>query len=339
MTPSPLLTRLTGAVPAESIDSGVADHYGDPFGEQRALTDNVGFVDRSNRGIVEVNGLDRLSWLHSLTTQHLAALPAGQGAEALILSPHGHLEHHLVIADDGLTAWLDIEPETTGALMAFLDLMRFLLRVDLRDAGADWAQLTLMGPQATAAAEILGVELSGSPYAVAQLPGGGFARRMPSGNMVDLIVPRPALQDTAERLQSAGVRPVGLWAYEALRVAARRPRLNAETDHRTIVQEGDWVTPAVHFDKGCYRGQETVARVQNLGRPPRRLVLLHLDGSAETMPAHGTAVSLDGRPVGFVGTAARHYELGPIALAMVKRNVPDAAQLRIDQLDASVDAA
>ncbi len=335
MKQSPLL-ELAGAVPAEGIDSGVAEHYGDPFGEQRALAQEVAFVDRSNRGVVAVPGPDRLSWLHSLTTQHLTGLAPWEGAEALILSPHGHLEHHLVLADDGVTTWVDLEPDTTSALLKFLDSMRFLLRVDPSDVADDWAVLTVAGPSAAAAVKAIGAEVGDQPYAVGPLPEGGFARRLPWPG-TDLLVPRASLHETAKHLVSVGVPPAGRWAFEALRVAARRPRLGWETDHRTIVQEGGWEQVAVHFDKGCYRGQETVARVQNLGRPPRRLVLLHLDGSAELLPARGTPVSLDGRQVGFVGTPARHYELGPIALALIKRTVPDDASLRVDRLDASID--
>jgi tRNA-modifying protein YgfZ len=121
--------------------------------------------------------------------------------------------------------------------------------------------------------------------------------------------------------------PAGMWAYEALRIAAGTPRLGLDTDHRSIPNEVGWIGSAVHLDKGCYRGQETVARVHTLGRPPRRLVLLHLDGSVDRLPAHGDPVEQDGRAVGFVGSAARHYELGPIALAVVKRNVPVDAEL------------
>ncbi|MDP9240399.1 MAG: folate-binding protein [Actinomycetota bacterium] len=328
------MLHLPGAVAAEGVDEGVAAHYGDPFGEQRALTEQAGLVDRGNRGVVCVTGADRLSWLHSLTTQHLTELPALHGTQSLILSPHGHIEHHLVVADDGETTWLDVEPGTVPALLAFLESMRFMLRVDPADLTDDWAVLTLAGPVAPAALAALDVAPSGQPYHLTALPGGGFVRRMPDSGF-DLLVPRSA--DLADRLLAAGAQPAGMWAYEALRVAARRPRLGWETDHRTIVQEGDWLATSVHLDKGCYRGQETVARVHNLGRPPRKLVLLHLDGTAETLPAHSAAVTLDGRPVGFVGTAVRHYELGPIALAIVRRNTADDALLRIDEIDAAIE--
>jgi tRNA-modifying protein YgfZ len=140
----------------------------------------------------------------------------------------------------------------------------------------------------------------------------------------DLLVPRGRLPGLAAEL---GLDLAGLWAHDALRIAAHRPRMGIDTDHRTIPHEMGWIETAVHLDKGCYRGQETVARVHNLGRPPRRLVFLHLDGSVDRLPGRDDAVELDGRRVGFVGSAARHYELGPIALALVKRNIPFDASL------------
>jgi folate-binding protein YgfZ len=130
----------------------------------------------------------------------------------------------------------------------------------------------------------------------------------------------------------------GLWAFEALRIARGEPRLGLDTDHRTIPNEAGWIGTAVHLDKGCYRGQETVARVHTLGRPPRRLTMLHLDGSDNRLPTRGAELLLAEKPVGFVGTSARHHELGPIALAMVKRNVPLDAVLLADGLAANQEA-
>jgi folate-binding protein YgfZ len=111
-------------------------------------------------------------------------------------------------------------------------------------------------------------------------------------------------------------------ALEALRIAAWRPRFSTEVDEKSIPHELDLLRSAVHLDKGCYRGQETVARVHTLGRPPRRLTLLHLDGSENALPTVGADLTLEDRTVGRVGSSARHHELGPIALALVKRNVP-----------------
>jgi tRNA-modifying protein YgfZ len=342
-----------GALDPDSVDAAAIAHYGDPMGEQRLLAERAGLVDRSHRGILAIPGEDRLTWLHNLTTQHLSALHAGEGTELLVLSPHGHVEHHAVLADDGTTAWLDTEPSAAAALLDFLNRMRFLMRVEPADVSADWALLSLVGPEAAIpgvslarpqvepvpGAKFASADVAARPstvYSVAPRPGGpGWVRRMPYG--YDLLVPRDQKAEVAAEL---GAPPAGIWAFEALRAAARRPRLGFDTDHRTLPAEVGWLAGAVHLDKGCYRGQETVARVHNLGRPPRRLVLLHLDGIAtDNPPAPGTAVStVDGRQVGFVGTAVRHFELGIVALAVLKRSVPDDAQLRVGESAAAIDA-
>jgi folate-binding protein YgfZ len=307
MSPSPLLAT-PGAVPANAPDDDVAAHYGDPFAEQRAAATGLGVVDRSNRGVIRIAGPDRLSWLHSLTTQSLEQLAAGETAEALILSPQGHVEHHLVLTDDGTQVWAHAEPGTAGPLLEFLESMRFMLRVEPADVTAEYAVLTLLGPDAGA----IPPGEAGEADAVAATRAFG----------TDLIVPRQRLADAAASLRGRGAVLAGMWAHEALRIAARRPRFGLDTDHRTIPHEVGWIETAVHLTKGCYRGQETVARVHNLGHPPRRLVFLHLDGSEDRLPAHGDPVTEAGTAVGFVGSAARHYELGPIALALVKRTVP-----------------
>ena len=324
---SPLLA-WDGAVEAGWPDEGVAAHYGDPMREQRALAASAGFVDRSNRGVLKITGEDRLGWLHSLTTQHLQELAVGQGAQALILSPTGHVEHHLTLTDDGTAVWVHVEPGTAGDLARFLESMRFMLRVEVADVSQEYAVLTVLGPAgADITAGLTGrTDREGtSPASVTS----GIAARVTPGTfgITDLIVARDLLPDTAGELVRRGGRAAGMWAFEALRIAARVPRLGLDTDHRTIPHEVGWIETAVHLDKGCYRGQETVARVHNLGHPPRRLVFLHLDGSADRLPGHGDPVELDGTTVGFVGSAARHYELGPIGLALVKRTVPVDATL------------
>ncbi|MEH1056264.1 folate-binding protein [Micromonospora sp. CPCC 206171] len=365
---------IAGAVAVEAIDEasrdqpepahraagvrGVAAHYGDPMREQRTLATGVGLVDRSHRGVVAVPGEERIGWLHTLTSQHLNALQPWQGTELLVLSPHGHVEQHAMVAEDGETTWLDTEPGATEGLLSYLEKMRFFSRVEPRDATADHALLSLVGPEAVTAVAALGVtgladpdvvavpgpkfrsdELPSRPtvvYDVRPLPVGGWARRGRLG--VDLLVPRPAMDQVVAELRGNGVPVAGLWAYEAVRAAARLPRVGVDTDHRTIPAEVGLIAPAVHLNKGCYRGQETVARVHNLGKPPRRLVLLHLDGvTTDQPPAAGTPVTLDGRAVGFVGTAVHHYELGQVALAVVKRNVADDARLLVGETAAAID--
>lgn len=144
----------------------------------------------------------------------------------------------------------------------------------------------------------------------------------------------------AAALAASDVPVAGTLALEALRIAAWRPRL-ADADERTIPHELDWMRSAVHLDKGCYRGQETVAKVHNLGHPPRRLVLLHLDGSQGVLPAPGAVVRAqsDDAEVGRVTAVATHHELGPIALAVVKRTVDPTAVLVTDAEDTVVTAA
>ncbi|GHH46334.1 CAF17-like 4Fe-4S cluster assembly/insertion protein YgfZ [Streptomyces candidus] len=304
---SPLLS-LPGAVAAEGRDEGVAAHYGDLFREQRALADGSGFVDLSHRGVITVTGSDRLSWLHLLITQHVVELPAGRATEALVLTANGHVEHALYLVDDGETTWIHVEPGTQQDLIAYLESMKFFYRVEVADRTPEFAVVWLP---------------AGS---IAPVPEDVVVRETAHGR--DLFLARDRLEEYA-----AGYGPAaGVLAYEALRVEGHRPRLGFETDHRTIPHELGWVGSAVHLQKGCYRGQETVARVQNLGKPPRRLVFLHLDGSEVLLPPTGTPVRLasdgpEGRQIGFVTTSVRHHELGPIALALIKRNVAVDAEL------------
>ena len=291
MPTSPLLRR-PGAVAGVGVDDEVAAHYGDPLREQRTLLDSGAVVDRSHRGVVRIDGADRLSWLHSLTSAHLESLPVGEVREALILSPHGHVEHHLALWDDGEATWLTTEPRTTSALVGYLESMRFMLRVEIADVSSSYAVMTAVI--------------------------GASAR--------DELVRRDELDGWVD---AAALPLVGHNTWEARRVALHVPRLGFETDHRTIPHEVGWIGVAVHLNKGCYRGQETVARVHNLGRPPRRLVFGYLDGSVDELPDPHTDIELDGRSVGFLGTAVQHAELGPVALAVVKRNTDDEAKLTV----------
>lgn len=344
---SPLLSRR-GAVEGSGPDEGVAWHYGDPTAEQRALARRGAVVDQSHLGVVRVVGPDRLTWLHSLTSQHLADLPPRTSTETLVLTPHGHVDHAAGVVDDGAATWLITQ--TPAALAAWLDRMRFMLRVEVADVTDEWAALgESVDAEGTADEPVTWRDPwprtgpGGTRYGPADEdhPGADRAWRL-------VLVPRAELVDQVRTREAAGWPLVGTWASEALRVEAWRPRAATEADHRTIPHELDWLRTAVHLEKGCYRGQETVARVHNLGRPPRRLVFLHLDGSGHLVPAAGSAVRLPaadeassdvGAPVGVLTSVARHHELGPVALAVVRRSVPADAVLVVDGEDGPMAAA
>ena len=322
MTRSPLLDADGAIGRQDGAESDVPAHFGDPFAEQRAATRRAVVVDRSDRGTVVVTGPDRLSWLHLLLSQQVADLPEGAGTEALVLDVQGRVEHHAVTSHVADEVWLDVEAGTAAALAGYLEKMRFWSDVTVRDATDEFALLSLVGPQVADVLTAAGVEMPAGD--AGPLSGGGIVRRKPwpEGGAVDLTVPRAALVDWFGRLRGAGATPAGFDAFEALRVASLRPRLGLDTDEKTIPHEVGWIGTAVHLTKGCYRGQETVSRVSNLGRPPRQMVLLHLASGDDALPPPGTPVlsAEGGRPVGRIGTAVRHHELGSVALALVKRS-------------------
>ncbi|RJT83017.1 folate-binding protein [Arthrobacter cheniae] len=327
-TPSPLLDR-PGAVEGGGADAQVASHYGDPFREQRLLMDGHAVVDLSNRGVVTVSGPDRLSWLNTLSSQLLLGLRPGQSSETLLLTVQGRIEFSIHLVDDGATAWLITEGGEAAPLAAWLDRMKFMLRVEVTDATEAWAVLG-----ATRALPELGDDVIAWEDPWPAIGVGGYAystigdgehpgRERP---WFEYLVPRDALDAV---VTGTGLALAGSLAAEALRIAAWRPRAGFETDEKTIPHELDLMRTAVHLAKGCYKGQETVARVHNLGHPPRRLTFLHLDGSQHTLPAMGSPVLSEGRTVGRVTSVGHHYEMGPIALAVLKRSVDATADLLV----------
>jgi folate-binding protein YgfZ len=284
-------------------DKGAIWHFGEPNQEQKALVAGDAWADLSHRGVISISGKDRLTWLHALTTQHVEKLEPGKWVEALILDVQGHVIDQLFLVDDGNTTWLHTEKSRTQEILDYLNKMKFMLEVDIKDQSNDYAVLRAPGKS----------DLLGGPYA---------------------LLPRGELKDTTDAFSKAHTQ-VGIWALEAERVAQGRARLLFEVDHKSIPNELGFINKAVHMNKGCYRGQETVAKVFNLGQPPRKLVRLHLDGSMVAMPEHGAKVFLKDKEVGFIGTVARHFELGPIALAVIKRNVPADATLICEGVSAS----
>ncbi|MUK02601.1 folate-binding protein [Vibrio cholerae] len=327
--PSPLLSR-PGAVEGGGADAGVASHYGDPFREQRLLARGEALVDLSHRGVVTVAGPDRLSWLNTLSSQLLLGLQPGHSSETLLLTVQGRIEYSAHVVDDGETAWLITEGGEAGALAAWLERMKFMLRVEVTDATEQWAVLGAtralpeLGDDAPVVWEDPWPTIAPGGYAYSLVEDSAHPGR--ERPWFEHLVPRPRLE---ELVAVTGPDLAGSLAAEALRVAAWRPRPGFETDEKTIPHELDLMRTAVHLAKGCYKGQETIARVHNLGHPPRRLTFLHLDGSQHTLPATGSAVVSEGRTVGRVTSVAHHYEMGPIALAVLKRSVDASTDLLV----------
>lgn len=322
--------------PAPGPDAGAIWHYGDPLGEQRAAQTDAIVVDRSHRAVLTLTGVDRQTWLHNISTQHVSELADGASTQNLSLDTQGRVEDHWIQTELGGTSYLDTEPWRGQPLLDFLGKMVFWSKV--APSAANIAVLSLRGPRLAdrAVLDALGMDTLPAAMAAVPAPGGGFVRRMPgvhTGDVeLDLLVPRDQSPEWRRRLIQVGLRPAGVWAYEAHRVAALRPRLGVDTDERTIPHEVGWLggpgVGAVHVNKGCYRGQETVARVHNLGRPPRMLVLLHLDDSARPTP--GDVVLAGDRQVGRLGTVVDHVDLGPVALALLKRGLPADTALVTD---------
>ncbi|MGM1017027.1 MAG: YgfZ/GcvT domain-containing protein [Actinomycetota bacterium] len=315
-------TNLPGAVSSE----GVVSHYGQPMQEQRRLLAGTAIAPLGDRSVIEVSGEDRLSWLDSITSQAVARLAPGDSTELLVLDPQGRVEHAAGALDDGSSAWLIADAADAEPLAAWLARMVFRSRV----AVAMRTDLALVGFFAGGSAEAAARSAALAPNELPLVWSDPWDAVRPGGHQYATVSEHPAEHyswrvavidpEFAGALAAGDV--AGTLAAEALRVAAWRPRWAAEVDERSLPHESDWIRSAVHLSKGCYRGQETVAKVHNLGHPPRRLAALHLDGSDDVLPAPGSPVFAGDDEVGHVTSAVRHHEDGPIALAILSRRAP-----------------
>ena len=318
---SELLTR-PGAqeLPGDSLldAKGVPWHYGNPLTEQRITEPTL--VDRSHRAVVAVSGPDAPAFLNNLLSQKLDDVADGFAASALDLDAQGRILHHADVAVADGVYYFDLPSYQRETFVHFLRKMVF------------WSEVTIEEPD-------LGVLTILGPVAQPDL-GQAFTRRLDGWGGIgrtDIAVPRSQIAEVAEQFPLAG-----LMAFTAYRVAAGEPETRADLDEKSIPHEapnlinrGEAIR-AVHLEKGCYRGQETVARVENLGRSPRLLVKLQLDGSAPSEPESGAEITAGGRKVGRVGTVVHDADEGPVALALVKRSALQAP-LDIGGTAASVD--
>ena len=354
---------------------GATPHFGDPSGEQWALESGRALVRRPDLAVISVSGADRLTWLTSLASQVVTGLVPGASRELLILSPEGRVEHWAGASDDGTALNLIVERSDLSGFVEFLDSMRFALRVSVAErdvavfssvrAGANTPEAVagLPGHLWTWEDPWPGVVEGGAAYfqgarhpgertpmmfhAVSREAADEFEAAWLADGAVSGVAEANAAPSSAPAAAPAAVpssvsspaggsrRRAGYLAWEAMRIAAWKPRLGRETDARAIPPEVDWLRTAVHTAKGCYRGQETIARVLNLGRPPRRLTYLQLDGSRGDLPAPGTPIEVGGRQVGVITSSARHADEGPIALALIARAVPVTTVFDIDGVAAA----
>lgn len=358
--------------PPHADVAGVAWHYGEPLSEQRAITSTGAVVDRSHRRVIRVTGPEAAAFLHNLLSQKLDDVQAGWSGSALDLDTQGRILHTMDIAvttdtdadagastgdgagsgtgdgasaaaaPEGLAFYLDCEAGKFDSLRDFLQKMIFWSQVTIEEA--DLAIITVLGgPTDTQ----LPSQAVYSRTVSTATPAGTDSAQPTTGlweaSRTDIAVPREQLEAAVEELESTGLQLVGLMAYTAERVKALEAE-SVDLDEKSIPHEiPHWIgrgkrVGAVHLEKGCYRGQETVARVENLGRSPRVLVLLHLDGSAPTMPSPGADIQTKGRRVGKLGTVIDDCDYGPIALAVIKRSALDAGQVNIGDVAASIDA-
>ncbi len=295
--------------------------------EQRKLSEGDALCLLDTQGVIAVSGIDRLTWLHSLLSQNLKNLVPGESAEALLLDPQGRIEQVIKLIDDGETTWLMVDKSNTETLLAWLQKMVFRMKVEITDRTAEFATVGAT----KAFSEIAFMSNTHALVWKDQWPGvvaGGYRY---STRSVDYTWFEHLVE--AEKLDQllAGKVLAGTMAADGLRVAAGRPKAINEVDEKSLPHELDLLSTAVHLSKGCYRGQESVAKVHNLGHPPRRLTFLHLDGSEHALPDVGDEIRVLGeeKTRGKITSVAQHFDMGPIALAVISRSVPEHAALEV----------
>lgn len=307
-----------------------------PLVEEARLRDGHAYVEFSDLETVVVRGEDRLTWLNNLTTAPFTRLQLGEDLEGLILDSQGHILHAFAASEGAEETFLLADVGGARPLAEFLESMKFMMRVSvsLQPVTAFVTLLEKHQLPGNALASALytwedrwpQVSSGGAHYGRddATHPAHGVHRSL-------LVADTERAPAVADALEQAGLIAVSEQAWEAARVVDRRPRPSTEIlEEGVLPHELDWLRTAVWLNKGCFPGQETVAKIVNMGKPPRRLVFLYLEGPDADLPERGAVVSLDGEPVGVLTSVARDYEQGPVALALVKRTVPLEAVLTIE---------
>jgi len=315
--------------PIDWLDQDIPWHFGNPLNEQKLLIDGHGIVDISNRVVLSLTGPDRLTWLDSISSHSVANLASGESATTLILSPHGHIEHELHVISFDETCFLIAETGSADLLTEYLLKMRFMSQVEIKvetDYKVFFEPIREISDYPTWLTPLefgeLGLTKAGSSA-------GGDQSRYLLARPARFIGREVLIPITEVQSCLSGKEQTGSWAYNAIRIAAGVPRM-LDFDHKTLPHEVGFIGPAVHLSKGCYRGQETVARLHNLGKPPRRLTLLFLEAGDNQLPVKGDLVVLEKENIGVICSSVQHFEFGPIALALIKRSASESETIEVN---------
>lgn len=293
-------------------------------GQYRAMREQAGFLVREGRGTLVVRGSEAADYLQGQLTQDVETLAPGEGAYSALLDRKGHMQGDLrVLRLDAETFSLDLGTEALPAVGRHLAMYKVGRDVEVDDLSADHALVSVIGP---GAGRLTGAPPLGPEHANAELQLGGTACRAVATDLgIDLICDEPDVDAIADSLTAAGGEPVTEEAAEILRVESGRPRFGREMTSKTIPQEAGINDRAVSFTKGCYIGQETVARLHYKGKPNR-----HLRGlRSETPLEAGAAVAVGEREVGSVGTSCLSPALGSLALAILRREAEPGTNVTV----------
>jgi tRNA-modifying protein YgfZ len=294
-------------------------------GQYRQLREGCGLLDRSSRGKLLVSGPEAAEYLQSQLTNEIEALDPGQGCYAALLDRKGHLQADMRVTRLGPEElWLDSEEEALEPVRRHLQMYKVGRDVEVRDLTGELSIISLIGP---GAATVCGVA-PGPEHAHREATVDGVGcRAIATRAGIDLVVKAEDAEPLTAGLVDAGAAPVSEQAAEILRIESGRPRFGAEMGPETMPAEAGIVEDAVSFTKGCYIGQEPVARLHYKGRPNRHLRGLALSAAVEP----GATLRLGEKEVGRIGSVAISPAHGPIALAIVRREADPGAELAVGE--------
>jgi folate-binding protein YgfZ len=301
--------------------------------DYRAITEGCGLLDRSERGKLALTGADARSFLQGQVTNDVEGLSGGQGCYAAFLTPKGKMLGDLRILDAGEEVLLDTERVALQGLFNMIRQFSLGYDVELHKRTLERGLLSLIGPEAdgiAGAADLGTLGTDEHAHMLVEVPGSGVtARAIRTDVGVDLLCSSEELERLRAALADAGAVAVDEAAVEALRIERGRPRYGIDLDDSVIPQEAGLNERAVSFTKGCYVGQETVARLYYRGKPNRQLRGLRLSGGASP----GDELSFEGRVVGRLTSVAESPRVGPIALALVRREAPPGTHVAVGSGD------